>query len=1111
MSSPRGAGRVFGRPEVSTVRPDGHTIFFPESEAGEQRLLIYVGLAFVLTIAVISIHRLDGVSGPELHSVLEAVATVLAFVVGALALVRFYSRKRSTYLLLGTGLVADALLEGFHLVVTAPFAGFADGPEFEALTAWSWIASRLFLAVFLFVSWIAWYSEKDELPSPLSSLPRPVGGGLVRERWVFVTAGLLTLAILVFFSTAPLAPAYRPEALLSRPGEFAPGLLFSLALAGFLTKGDWKRDAFEHWLVIALIGNVAAHFGLMIFSEQLYDSAFVGAHVMKILSYLAVLIGLMASVYITFRREGEASAAILQANQALANEVKIRGRAEKVLQESEERLQDFLDNATDLIQSTDAGGRLLYVNDAWKRTLGYRDDEITDLDILSVVHPDSRDSFREMNRRIFQGEEISDFEVVFVAKNGSSVICSGSANCRFEGGRPVATRSIFRDVTEERRAAGELARSQANVRALFESTGDAIWSVDRRHRLITFNTAYALMAEVLSGRAPSVGDEMWRLTPAADLAWFKACYERALSGSRFSAVREDRIAGQERVFELFFNPIEGERGIDGVVVFSKDVTRRRMAEEALKAAKLEAEDANLAKSQFLASMSHELRTPLNSVIGFANILLKKRSGSVDAKEVGYLERILANGKHLLSLINEVLDLSKIEAGRMELELDTVDLGGLIESTLSQMEGQVAGKPVKLRSELPATDVAFRTDPGKLKQVLINLVGNALKFTSQGDVVVTVVLGRSGVPERIDVRDTGPGIPAERLEAIFEAFQQADTSTTRRFGGTGLGLTISRSLCALMGYRISVASTLGEGSTFSVHLAPAVEAADEEIGKLEAPPAGRWAQPGIEGETAERNWTVLVVDDEADSRTLLRHYLEEVGCRVLTASDGIEGMELARRERPDLITLDLMLHRMSGWEMLSALRQDPSLRAIPVIVVSGLTEGAEDLPESIEVVRKPVDRDTLLKAVRRSLPGGARRVLLVEDNPDTRVRIHRYLRDAGLAAWSVEDGESALAYVSQSPVDLVLLDLLLPGMDGLETLRRLRRLPAGRTVPVVVLTAKDLSATEKDVLGAAADGVIMKGPDVEEELTQLLDNYFATGAPALASQAPSAPTSGNAAR
>jgi CheY-like chemotaxis protein len=375
----------------------------------------------------------------------------------------------------------------------------------------------------------------------------------------------------------------------------------------------------------------------------------------------------------------------------------------------------------------------------------------------------------------------------------------------------------------------------------------------------------------------------------------------------------------------------------------------------------------------------------------------------------------------------------------------------------------------------------------------------------------VALDRARRPERIDVRDTGPGIPADRLEAIFEAFQQADTSTARRFGGTGLGLTISRSLCALMGYRISVSSTPGEGSTFSVHLAPAVATVGEEIGKLEPPPTERWAQPGSEAAPPGRKWTVLVVDDEADSRTFLSHYLEEVGCRVITASDGIEGIDLARKERPDLITLDLMMQRMSGWEMLSALRQDPSLRAIPVLVVSGLTEGAEELPESIEVLRKPVDREVLLKAVRRNLPGGARRVLLVEDNPDTRVRLHRYLREAGLAAWSVEDGESALAHVANSAVDLILLDLLLPGMDGLETLRRLRGLPAGKTVPVVILTAKDLSPAEKDVVTSAANGLIMKGPDVEEELTRLLDKYFGTGVSALTAQDPLAPTSAGTTR
>jgi signal transduction histidine kinase len=219
-------------------------------------------------------------------------------------------------------------------------------------------------------------------------------------------------------------------------------------------------------------------------------------------------------------------------------------------------------------------------------------------------------------------------------------------------------------------------------------------------------------------------------------------------------------------------------------------------------------------------MSHELRTPLNSVIGFANILLKNRSGGLQPKEIGYLERIHVNGTHLLSLINTMLDLAKVEAGRMELELEPVDLPELVRETLAQLEGQVGQKPVHLRSEVAMEPAPVVSDPGKLKQVLINLVGNALRFTEEGEVVVRLEVQAPGrPPDRILVQDTGPGIPEDRLRTIFEEFQQADADTARRYGGTGLGLTISRSLCRLMGYTISVESTVGEGSTFIINLSP----------------------------------------------------------------------------------------------------------------------------------------------------------------------------------------------------------------------------------------------------------------------------------------------------
>ena len=739
-----GESRVVGRPEVSSTRSDGETIFIPESQFGSRRLLSYVGLTFVLLLSVIFLHRFDYAAGPELHVVLESTATVLALVIGALALVRFYSRRRSTYLLLGTGFLATAFLDGYHAVISSPFAAIPGGPELLSLSGWSWIASRVFLSLFLFLSWLAWYQERgDQTP----------GGamGSVREWLVYLTAGLLTFGIFVFFARAPLSDVYFPERLLSRPAEFVPGFFFALALAGFLSKSDWRRDTFEHWLVMALMISVTTHLGFLIFSSEPNDFPFVVAHVLKILSYVAVLVGLMASVYLTFRREGEASSAILEANSALAHEVRVRSRAERVLQESEERLQDFLDNANDLIHSTDPEGGIIYANEAWKQTLRYTDEELEGLNIHSLVDPDSRETFRNVVKRLFRGEAISDYEVIFRARNGKRVICSGSSNCRFEGGHPVATRTILRNVTEERRAEEQLAHSQANVRALFESTGDSIWSVDSARRLITFNTAYALTAEVKSGKAPTVGDPMWQVTPSEDLEWFGECYDRALAGTRFSAVRDERIAGQTRAYELFFNPIEGEGRIDGVVVFSKDITRRRIAEEALRNAKLEAEEANQAKSQFMANMSHELRTPLKSVIGFANVLLKNRSGRLEEKELGFLDRVLANGKHLLTLINEILDLAKIEAGQMGLDLETVELEPLIQETLSQMEAQVGGRAVALRSEVEGDPGPILADYGKLKQVIINLVGNALKFTKEGEVLVRVETDERGGDSRPNPR------------------------------------------------------------------------------------------------------------------------------------------------------------------------------------------------------------------------------------------------------------------------------------------------------------------------------------------------------------------------
>ncbi|MFH1740564.1 MAG: ATP-binding protein, partial [bacterium] len=378
-----------------------------------------------------------------------------------------------------------------------------------------------------------------------------------------------------------------------------------------------------------------------------------------------------------------------------------RKQAEQALRESEERLQDFLDNANDLIQSVSPDGRILYVNRAWKKTLGYTEDEIADLTMFDVIFPDEHEHCKMLLSRVMGGEPFFDIETVFLAKDGKRIAVSGSANCRFEDGKPVATRSIFRDVT-----------------------------------------------------------------------------------------------------------------------------RQKQAEEDLREAKEAAEAANRAKSDFLANMSHELRTPLNSIIGFSNILLKNKKGNLKEQDISFLERVLYNGKHLLELINDILDLSKVEAGRVQIEMDQVDLVTVIRETVAQFEGQVQARNIDLLTEIPNSLATIESDPGKIKQMLINLIGNALKFTEKGYVTVRVVCDpNTNQPSRIDVIDTGIGIPKEKLSEIFDAFRQADSAITRKYGGTGLGLSISRSFCQMLGYDLTVDSEIGKGSIFSIVLRPYARTAD----------------------------------------------------------------------------------------------------------------------------------------------------------------------------------------------------------------------------------------------------------------------------------------------
>lgn len=514
-------------------------------------------------------------------------------------------------------------------------------------------------------------------------------------------------------------------------------------------------------------------------------------------------------------------------------------------------------------------------------------------------------------------------------------------------------------------------------------------------------------------------------------------------------------------------PTSGKDELTQLAVAFNDMSGRLLeTHQRLEEARGLAEDANQAKSAFLANMSHELRTPMNAIIGYSEMLVEEAEDLGQEDFIPDLEKILAAGKHLLALINDVLDLSKIEAGKMTLFLETFQAQDLIDDVRATIAPLVSKNNNKLVVDLDNELGEITADETKVRQTLFNLLSNACKFTENGTVTVRAWRRKGPIGERVvfEVEDTGIGMTQEQVNKVFDEFTQADSSTTRKYGGTGLGLSISKKFCQMMGGDITLVSEAGKGTTFTVDLPVSVSEKPMPI-----PKPGTQPFPMLPG--ADK---VLVIDDDPATLDLTRRFLSKEGYEVVTADNGEKGLKLAREIKPRVITLDIMMPGMDGWAVLTELKKEPATADIPVVMLTMLDEREMGFAlGASEFLRKPIDRDRLAKLLERFRGQAGQRVLLIEDEADTREVMQRGLEKAGWKISLAENGRVGLERLQESVPDLILLDLMMPEMDGFEFLAEMRKREEWRRIPVVVVTAKELTEEDRHRLSGQVAQVLHK--------------------------------------
>jgi len=768
----------------------------------------------------------------------------------------------------------------------------------------------------------------------------------------------------------------------------------------------------------------------------------------------------------------------------------------KQLRERENQTRAILDGAYDAFIAIDTDGLIIDWNPQAEITFGWSRSEAIGKSLQSTIIPPQ---YREAHTRGFQrflktgeGPVLNKrIEITALHHDGHEFPVELSIS-------PVRSRDTYRfyafvrDITSRKRAEKLVQEGEDRYRKLFDNNPHPTWVYDRETlRFLAVNSAavrkygYAVN-EFL---AMTIKD----LRPPEDIPALLETVGRVQNGDEKVGIwrhrRKDGTIIDVEITSYALNLV----GRPAEVIVAVDVSQRRRDEaekrkliDSLAASNQELElrnreiaHATQLKSKFLASMSHELRTPLNAIVGFSGILAEGTAGQLNDKQKRFVGHIKQGADHLLQLINDILDLSKIEAGQLELRCEDFHIGDCLPEVLSTIGPLAMAKEVDLQQRV-RTSRSVYADRVRFKQILYNLLSNAVKFTPKGG-RVEIDCCEDAALILVSITDTGIGIRPEDQQMIFEEFRQVEGTSQRAQEGTGLGLAITKRLVEQQGGKICLQSSPGKGSCFSFTL-PSGHAVPETAvaGVPTIVSSHATDQP-----SGREKPLILIIDDEVPARELLASYLEAEGCVTAMASSSAEAVEKARQLRPDAITLDILMPGGSGFETLVTLKGAPDTGSIPIIIVSvvdqrnvGFALGAA------EYLVKPVDKSLLLNAIRlqvRPQPDGENLILIVDDDARMRELLEKTLHSAGYKTRTAQDGVAALSVLSSTPVSAMLLDLLMPEMDGFEVIRRVKKDAALQEIPIFVLTAKNLTRDEVGVLSRETQALFVKDGSWREEL------------------------------